>query len=1076
MCFEQLRVVIVEKKGAAMERTIRQAVIVGIGDTGLSVLSKLQKRLVHLSEGKGIPVISLVGITENNLAMNGPSVDREVQPIHQISLSAKPVDDAVLQLLSPELQESMAAAKQGDISKEATRLDGWLEFFSNAPVIESMLRQWTLQVIDTAAKDELKNMGMDVHSTAALDIFVVGAMSDPFASGMLVELPYLIQHTLEHQMIAERITKRYAGILFLPVFFDGAQNSEAVNERRKREYEQQANTYAALKELDYYMDQGHYQMSFDPGLRVEQMRAPYDYVYLVDAVNEANQRIPTRSQMTEMVAEWLNQTLTTTMGEELSKQSTQGGIARSFGKLAVYSGFGLSAYILPIEESIHVGAIRLGLDMLGRSKGLLKEQPTEVIEPVTFSAIDKNEIASRLRNGNGGDKKIATYTKAFEKPFQNMAPYDLNAFFNIVHRTFGYNYTKRLPDIERNMAANLEDLLDEKQKEVEGKAFELIDTKHIGGISLAVRALQSLTARLNKLVAEERGNFDEIKEKLKQATKNVTETQAAHVAAVYAFFPESWQEQVVVWGGLIGFLVFSFWLSITSFLFAKDNLAGLVAEWGGGDLSFLARAGLQLATFLFLVAALLAVGVAGYNAYHWWKRTRSNYIDTLKSRLATALNSVVTAMNLHYFSAIEKVSKEVNGQVVDLRDKVETVQDALQQQFAAPHALYGSRRFLLEESLLTEGDFDEFYAEIVGNSVEDELYRFSQPEEYGPISGWRSMEPNEIEDKLLAFGKEYLAPGLREKDVETLLVKHAQLSEVNESVRRRYSAAESDEDANIRAVQTKMKDLIDHAEPFLRYNSTALDTAVNPLLIQVVGFLQANNDDSMIQKAVEQIGVGSGATIQTVRIPDRYHIISMAARHGLPLSAISMLASYRQQYSRFRARNERGLHGQSKYFMLPDIFPLRFEGKIISEPQEAVALGLAFGKVRWNSRHKRYECQYRDNFLEKDIVVSLGEDKTAATVFLQDHVEVLSILSDQIDDDVTRRSRQEPITTERDDKAGEGATATAEVGRGIVGGNRSIIKFLLDYLEKNKRSRSKHKVLADWEILVIEEYINKLRR
>ncbi len=1060
-----------------MERTIRQALIVGIGDTGIAVLSRLRERLVHLSDGKGVPVISLVGISENgNFPRNELPAGEEVQPIHQITLSARSVDDAVLQLLSPELQEAIIAMKPAGQSEASTRLTGWLKFFSNAPFIESTLRQWTLQVIDTAAKDKLKNMGMGVHSTAALDVFVVGALSDPFTSGTLVEFPYLLQHILEHQMIAERITKRYAGVLFLPVFADETHDGEDINERRKREYTQQANTYAALKELDYYMDQGHYKMSFDPGLRVEQIRAPYDYVYLVDAVNEANQRIPTRSQMTEMVAEWFDQTLTTTMGEELSKQSTQGGIARSFGKLAVYSGFGLSAYILPVEETIDVGAIRLGLDMLGRSKGLLKEQPPEAIEPVVFSAVDKDGVVARLRNGNGGDKKIAAYTNQFDKPFRHMAPYDLKAFFETVYKSFGHNYTRLLPVIERNMATNLEDLLDEKQKEVEDKAFELIDDNHIGGISLAIRALQSLTERLNKLVAVERGNLDLITGQLKEATEDVTKTQAAHVAAVYAFYPEDWREQIVVWGGLIGFLVFSFWLSITSFLFAKDNLAGLVAEWSGGDLSFLARAGLQLATFLFLIAALFAVGVAGYNAYHWWKRTRSNYVSTLKTRLTDALKKVVTSMTLHYFSAIERVSKEVNGQVVDLRDKVETVQDALQQRFAAPHALYGSRRFLLEESLLTEEDFDEFYEEIVGGSVEDELYRFSQPEQYGTISGWRDMEPKEIEDKLLAFGRGYLSPGLKEKDVETLLVKHAQLSEPNESGRHPYSPTANDEDAKIRAVQEKMKDLIDSAKPFLRYNSTALDTAVNPSLIQVVGFLQANNDDSLVQKAVEQIGIGSGATIQTVRVPDRYHIISMSVRHGLPLSAVSMLASYREQYSRFRARNEVGLHAQSKYLMLPDIFPLRFEGKIISEPQEAVALGLAFGKVHWNSRQKRYECQYHDNFLEKNIVVPLGEDKTAATMFLQEHVEILSILSEQIDEDVTRRSRQKLSVSALGDTAGESATITTESAKGIVGGNRSVIKFLLDYLEKNKKSRSKRKALADWEILVIEEYITKLRR
>ena len=1048
-----------------MNRKISRAFVIGVGEVGVSVLSGMRERLLRLSKGIGVPIISLVTVESVTAKDNKvPGEDTaDPQPIFRFFIPHSTLDEPEIMSSPLDGQRSESEA-QGNSSAESisdkTRMYHALKFFTSAPVLEQFLRDMVLRVVDAQAANELNAMGMEMRSDAHLDILIIGDLGDPFASSMIVDLPYLVRHVAELQLVEERVSKNYMGMWFLPTFPLPSGEALDMDERRQIEQWRAATTYAALKELDFFMDQASYEKRFDPGLKVRAKgMVPYDYVYLIDSVNESSQRIPTLSQMTEMVAEWIYLNLTTKMGEEIGKHVVQVGNIRSYGKLAAYSGLGLAIYMLPIEELIEVEALRLGIDMLGEERGILYEPPQDVESGIFFN-VNKNDIEGDLRSKEEDcNRMIGEYLRDSSDALRNIAPYDLRTFFERIKKIFGYRYTDYLRNIESCLSNNLNVLLEDKEKEIRERALRKIDEVHKGGLSLALRGVRSLTHTVEEQLEATRVALQTSERNLNTASKKLRAAQSAHIASVHAFYPEALPERIATWLWLTLFVVLSTWFSITSFLFAKDNLVGIVSEWRGEELSLIYRIILQVATFLFLSAFIAAITAGVVTAIQWWSRTRKNYISSHTIRLTEALNKTLAEMTLHFFEGIKDSIQRIIADIVDLRDKVEEVRDILQQRLNEPHPLYGSPRLIVEESVLQEEDVDDLYREVVGDSVEDEIRDFTQDDRYGAITKWMEMEPDRITRMILDFGKRYMGRLREETDAETFLEKHAISAQEPHSSR---FALLGTPDGNVgeetlRAVQKRVRKLIDTSKPFLRYSRTAIESTATPSLVQVVGFYRAGEEKSVIGQAIEQIRVGYGSTIVTSQIPDRHRIISMSARHGLPLSAIGTLSIYREQYDRLKVK-ERGLHQNAEYLMLPDLFPIRHEGEIVLEPQEAIALGLAFKKVRWNSKRKTYEFRYVEEDLGKKVTVALGQDKVMAVVYLQEHVDLLAILSKQVFEAIEIKAE-----VEREEMDGE---IVKDVDPHLVS------EFLDDYLRRGQK-RGK---LEDWEILVIKKYIRVLNR
>ena len=1041
-------------------RKISRAFVIGVGEVGVSVLSGMRDRFLRLSKGSGVPIISLITVEsatakDNRVPGEGTT---DPQPISRFFIPHNTLDESEVMPASLDRQRAGSEAQESSSAEsisDKTRMYHALKFVANAPLLAQFLRDMVLRIVDAQTASELNVMGMEMRSDAHLDILIIGDLGDPFASSMIIDLPYLVRHVVELELVDERVSKNYMGMWFLPTLPLPSHEALDMDERRKMEQWRAAITYAALKELDFFMDQASYEKRFDLGLKIRAKgMAPYDYVYLIDSVNESSQRVPSLSQMTEMVAEWIYLNLTTKMGEEIGKHVVQVGNIRSYGKLAAYSGLGLAIYMLPIEELIEVEALRLGIDMLGEERGILHEPPQNVEAGIFFN-VNKESIEGDLRyKEEDCNRMIEECLRDTSHALRNIAPYDLDTFLGRIDRIFGYRYTDYLRNIESCLSSNLRVLLEDKEKEIRERALRKIDEVHKGGISLALRGVRSLTHTVEEQLEATRVALQTSERNLNTASKKLRAAQAAHIASVFAFYPKALPQRIVTWLWLGLFVALSSWLSITSFLFAKDNLVGIVSEWRGEEISLIYRVILQVATFLFLSAFIVAITASVVTAIQWWNRTRKNYISSHTIRITEALNKIIAEMTLHFFDGIKDSIRRITVDIVDLRDKVEEVRDILQQRLNEPHPLYGSPRLIVEESLLQEEDIDDLYQEIVGDSVENEIRDFTQDDRYGLITKWMEIEPDRIARMIIDFGRRYMGRLRVETDAETFLEKHA-ISAHEPHLPRIALLETSDGNTGeeiLRAVQRKIRKLIDTSKPFLRYRRTAIESTTTPALVQVVGFYRAGEEKSVIGKAIEQIRVGYGSTIVTSQLPDRHRIISISARHGLPLSAIGMLSIYREQYHRLKLK-ERGLHQNAEYLMLPDLFPIRHEGEAVLDPREAIALGLAFKKVRWNSKKKAYEFTYIEEDLEKKVTVALGQDKVMAVVYLQEHVNLLAILSKQI-----LTAMKVMAEVEREGKDGETIKDSDP---------RLVSEFLDNYLRRGQRRRK----LEDWEILAIKNHI-----
>ena len=264
-------------------KTIFPTVVIGIGGTGLEVISRL-RRLVVESYGslENLPVLSFLSIdtdreyTVQQARMAGPPLeDFEKYWAHVTYEEATNIVNNLdhfpwykewipTQLASdPLLLASVEGAKQ-------IRACGRFAFFFNYDGIRAATQ---------AAKERTdfhQDFMLDEHELTVapyLNIFVVGSISGGTGSGMLIDLGYSLRRWFGGQRIET------TAIIPSPDAFSIAGEKSRVKE----------NGYAALMELNYFSDsRTKFSARYD---RDDEMldeigkQAPYDFIYLIGTSN-----------------------------------------------------------------------------------------------------------------------------------------------------------------------------------------------------------------------------------------------------------------------------------------------------------------------------------------------------------------------------------------------------------------------------------------------------------------------------------------------------------------------------------------------------------------------------------------------------------------------------------------------------------------------------------------------------------------------------------------------------------------------------------------------------------------------
>jgi hypothetical protein len=351
---------------AVEEKSIVPTILVGVGGTGVEVLSRV-RRLVEESYGslKNFPLISFLSIdTDKDYKVSNPEAAGSPLQDHEkywASVSGEDVSYMIDNMpkypwieswFPKELERNIKVIEKG---AKQIRSCGRFAFFCNYHKIKARFKE---------ACDRVKGhetFMLDKYDirvvTNALNVFIVGSLSGGTGSGMLIDIGYCIRNWLEGQG-GPLIT----AIVPMPNAFANIQVGERVL----------ANGYAALMELSYFSDyRTEYVAQFSSGLvdEVRDKRPPFDFTYVVGTKNdEAEFRLP---QIREMIAQNIFLDLTSDFAPH--KRSIRNNIEGAWaqadpegrGYPKNFMSFGLATIEIPVAQIRATLANRLAVDLVG---------------------------------------------------------------------------------------------------------------------------------------------------------------------------------------------------------------------------------------------------------------------------------------------------------------------------------------------------------------------------------------------------------------------------------------------------------------------------------------------------------------------------------------------------------------------------------------------------------------------------------------------------------------------------------------------------------------------------------------
>ncbi|MCZ2207342.1 tubulin-like doman-containing protein [Cylindrospermopsis raciborskii] len=350
---------------AVEEKSMVPTVMVGVGGTGVEVLSRV-RRLVEESYGslKKFPLISFMSIdTDKDYKVSNPEAAGSPLQDHEkywASVSGREVGDIMSNMTKypwieswfpRELERNIGALEAG---AGQIRACGRFAFFYNYHQIKERLNEACDRVKghETLMLDEY---GIRVN-TNGLNVFIVGSLSGGTGSGIILDLGYCIRNWLKGQG-----SPLITAIVPMPNAFASIKVGDRVL----------ANGYAALMELSYFSDyRTEYVAQFSGGLvdEVRDKRPPFDFTYLVGTKNgEAEFKL---DQIREMIAQNIFLDLTSDFAPH--KRSIRDNIKGAWaqtdpggrGYPKNFMSFGLATIEIPVAQIRASLGNRLAVDLV----------------------------------------------------------------------------------------------------------------------------------------------------------------------------------------------------------------------------------------------------------------------------------------------------------------------------------------------------------------------------------------------------------------------------------------------------------------------------------------------------------------------------------------------------------------------------------------------------------------------------------------------------------------------------------------------------------------------------------------
>ena len=296
----------------AQSRKINRTICIGLGGTGRDVLMKIRRLIVdRYGDFKQLPVISFVHI-DTDKATSSITGLRTGNTYHGVDLrfsdaekvaatmTRAEVDNFAKEIarrghnydgspgvysnisswFPPQLLKNLKAIDEG---AQAIRPVGRLAFFHNYRKIKAAIESAEQRTRGHQAFMIRNNWNVDNK----LNIFVVGSLCGGTGSGVFLDVAYCLR-----KMYGNDGAQIAGYFVISPELYGNAPDKSA-------------NTYAALKELNYYATTGTtFKAEYDlQNLEyVKEERPPFEYIYLVSNRTAKDYRILEKSKLCNIIA------------------------------------------------------------------------------------------------------------------------------------------------------------------------------------------------------------------------------------------------------------------------------------------------------------------------------------------------------------------------------------------------------------------------------------------------------------------------------------------------------------------------------------------------------------------------------------------------------------------------------------------------------------------------------------------------------------------------------------------------------------------------------------------------------
>jgi len=337
-----------------------------------------------------------------------------------------------------------------------------------------------------------------------VNVFVISSVCGGTGSGAILDVAYLARHAIDRAGLTSAFCF-INGILALPSVFPNVEKIGI-----------EANAYATLEELDYFMNSGEWHVDYG-NTRVGTVefkgQPPFNICYLVGARNEQGQGLNGMEEIGPMIAEAVYLQISSQVGRATDSVFDNVDVLtghvedRETGKMkpTAYSSFGTASLVFPALKVIEICSHRLGVELIGKS--LLHKDESEDAEKAAvknFLQVSQLEAETLLkevsRDAKGNAIKIVADPRNLDRFKENELLQATQGYMRQLENTLDNEYNQALE-------ANRKSLSDVLAKRLDTEVNRLVDDANCG-LYFTVSFLQEL----DRVLALARKDMDKARE------------------------------------------------------------------------------------------------------------------------------------------------------------------------------------------------------------------------------------------------------------------------------------------------------------------------------------------------------------------------------------------------------------------------------------------------------------------------------------------------------------------------------------------------------------------------------------